>query len=232
MRKIIRCWAAIKAARVISMRTILRTVAGCLCALSIAGAVPASAATPMSYFDGPVVGQIEIVPVFWSSHVNSTITSNIPQFFQDAVNSSWYSALAEYSTAGFSGGTNQYIARGTGVAGVTLTPVSCSGTGNCNLSDAAIQTELNRQIGLGNLPANSGNVVYVLFVPPNVTVVGPDGIGDGGVNWCTYHNTAGTTGTPLIYAVNIDMFTGGGATGCGSNSTALETHAKCGHRPR
>jgi hypothetical protein len=164
--------------------------------------MPASAATPMSYFDGPVVGQIKIVPVFWSSQVNAELSANIPQFFQDAVNSSWYSALSEYSTAGQSGGTNQFIMRGTAVAGITLTPSRCATGSNCTETDAQIQTELAAQITAGHLPANNGNIVYVLFFPPNVTVTfeGLTGGTQGG--FCTYHNTgvrpARLSSTPSI----------------------------------
>jgi len=236
MRKIIGCWAAATAGRVtvawtVSRRTVLRTVAGCLWALSITGAMAAN--PKLTYYDGPVLAQTNVVPVFWNSSVNASVKSNATQFFSDAMNSTWYNVFSEYSTYGLNNGTNQIIVSGTVATGVTLTPSRCATSSNCDLTDAQIQSELAAQIAAGHLPAitvdstGNSNTVYMIFFPPNITWTGPPGTGTSGQNggFCVYNNTANTT-PPTVYGTIIDTFTGNGAQGCGGNSTALENETQ------
>jgi hypothetical protein len=236
MREIIRCWAAIKAARVFSTRTVLRTVAGCLWALSITGAM--AAPTPpknakLTYYDGPVLAQANVVPVFWNANVSSEVTASATQFFTDMMNSTWYNVFSEYSTYGVSGGSGQIIVSGTVATGITLVPSKCTAsvTGTCNLTDAEIQSELAAQIAAGHLPAitvdstGNSNTVYMIFFPHNVIWAAPNNGGNSGVTFCSYNNTANTT-PPTIYGTIIDTFSGAGMTGCGSNSTAFENETQ------
>ena len=37
----------------------------------------------LAYYNGPVVSHVNVIPVFWSSHVNSQLTANMPQFLSD-----------------------------------------------------------------------------------------------------------------------------------------------------
>jgi hypothetical protein len=204
---------------------ILRLLAACWCALLIGGATPALAAETIAYWGGPVVAQVKVVPVFWSSHVNSLVQQNMQQFFSDAVNSPWYDALMQYSTNGVSGGTKQTIVRGTAETGVVLTPSRCSGIANCTVTDAQLQAELLAQITAGKLPTPDDNTAYMVFIPPNVTVT-LDG-GSSGVTFCAYNSTTQTSGGQAFpYGLVMDTFTGSGATGCGSNTMPLENETQ------
>jgi hypothetical protein len=208
-----------------AIRAFLRMAAAGLCALSIEGAIPASASV-ITYWDGPVVAQVKVVPVFWSSHVNALAQTNMQQFFADAVNSPWYDTLMQYST-NLAGGTNQTIVRGTAETGVVLVPSRCATTTNCSMTDAQLQTELLAQITASKLPTPDNNTVYMVFIPPNVTVAGPNGSGDSGVDFCNYNSTTQTSGAQAVaYALIIDTFTGNGATGCAENATALENQTQ------
>jgi IPT/TIG domain/FG-GAP-like repeat/FG-GAP repeat len=183
--------------------------------------MPASAAETIQYFGGPVVAQVKVVPVFWSSHVNATVQANMQQFFADAVNSPWYDALMQYST-NVNGGTNQTIVRGTVEAAVVLVPSLCAGTAACTMSDFQLQGELVAQITASALPSPDSNTVYMVFIPSNVTLT----LANGGIPCYVNNTTQMSSGQRFPHGVVIDTFTGNGATGCGSNATALENETQ------
>ena len=83
-----------------------------------------------------------IVPVFWSSAVNSEVIQKMASFYGDIVQTPYWSWLQEYNTVGLSGGSDQSILPGSLPAapfnnGVTLgaVEVSCT-TSKCTISDA------------------------------------------------------------------------------------------------
>jgi hypothetical protein len=197
-----------------------------------AQAIPICSGPQLSYFGGPIVQTPVIVPVFWNTHVNATLQANIQLFYGDVTHSSFWSWLEEYDTVPRTPGTAQAILSGSAGPGVTISAQTCaSGTAPCSLTDAQLQAELVRQIGLGVLPAPSldctGNTstIYMVHFPPNISLGfpgGPNSCVSGG--FCAYHftGTFGTAKTPLLYAALMDVFTGPCANGCGSNNTALE----------
>ncbi len=184
----------------------------------------------LSYFDGPVISNVQVVPVFWNSDVNSAIQTNISQFYSDVTITNWFDLLSEYSSVG---GTKQSIGRGAGTAaGITIVPVKCIAgqTNTCNLSDSDLQTEIVRQINLGVLPplekdsTGNTNTYYAVYFPHyiNLSAFGARSCVGGG--FCAYHNTGtyGANNDPLIYGAIMDTFSGGCSSGCGANATALE----------
>jgi MYXO-CTERM domain-containing protein len=186
----------------------------------------------LSYFGGPILQSPVIIAVFWSSSINASIQANIGQFYADVTNSSYWSWLHEYDTVGLTPGTNQAILPGSFGGNFTIAPLKCApGGSNCALTDQDLQDELTRQIGLGVLPAPSvdctGNVntLYMIELPPNVSLEGPDGSGNSCANngFCAYHNTGtyGPSNLPLIYGALMDYFTGPCAFGCTTDATAL-----------
>src|SRR5580658_10315254 len=142
-----------------------------------------------SYFGGPIVSQVEIVPVFWNSNVNSQLTApttGIAQFYADVTQSTYWTWLREYSTP------TQTILPGTAYEGITIVPLDCPGTttGTCKLTDAEVENELVRQVGLGVLPAPTSNTLYMIHFPHNISLAGPEGAGSSCVDdgFCAYHN--------------------------------------------
>jgi hypothetical protein len=193
---------------------------------------PTCNAPQLSYFGGPLIQSPIIVPVFWSSGVNAALPANMPQFYADVTVSTYWSWLTEYGSVGLTPGTSQAILPGTATAGVTITPLKCAPGGiGCRLTDADLQSELIRQIGLGTIPAPTldctGNVqtIYMIHLPSNVALTDPFGdrscVSNG---FCAYHNTGtyGAQSLPLIYAALMDTFTGGCATGCGAEAAGLD----------
>ena len=186
--------------------------------------IPSGCAPPI-YYKGPVISNVQVVPVFWGSYLNPQITANIDQFYSDVVVSDWYDLLSEYASVG---GTSQSIGRGTALPAITITPSRCASSSSCTLTDAQLQTELNNQIQSGVLPLpqqdSTGNAktLYMVYFPPNVTLT--SGTDVSCQTFCAYHSTAtlGSSGTPLLYGAIMDTFTAACNQGCGSNATPLE----------
>jgi hypothetical protein len=176
-----------------------------------------------SYFGGPILSQVEIVPVFWNSLVNSQLTApttGIAQFYADVTQSTFWTWLREYSTP------TQTILPGTAYEGITIVPLDCpsSATGTCKITDADVEAELVRQVGLGVLPAPTSNTLYMIHFPHNISLSGPDGAGNSCANggFCAYHFCFMSGSNVYVYGCMMDQFTGGCATGCGGNPTDME----------
>lgn len=186
------------------------------------------------YFGGPLLQSPVIIAVFWNSNVNATLQANIGQFYADVTLSSYWPWLQEYDSVGLNPGTGQAILPGSSGGDVVLVPQRCaaSTTTSCALTDADIQVELVRQIGLGVLPAptldctGNADTLYMVDFPPNVSLSGPSGAGKSCVTngFCGYHSTAtyGANKIPLVYGALMDVFTGPCSKGCSNNTTALE----------
>lgn len=193
---------------------------------------PACPSPNLAYYNGPLVSNVQVVPVMWGTYVDAQITSSISQFYADATVSNWYDMLSEYASTGASG-TNQSIGRGTAVAAVTIAPSSCALSAKCTVTDLQIQTELSSQIAAGHLPppqfdgAGHTNTAYMMYFPPNVTVNGSAiGVGTSCVDFCAYHSdflhAFGSGNVDIPYSVLMDTFTSACAAGCGSNATPLD----------
>jgi len=193
----------------------------------ITSITPTCSSPHLSYFNGPVVSNVQVVPILWGPNVNLQTTTHIAQFYADATVSNWYDLLSEYASVG---GTNQSIGRGTSIPAITITPSRCGSTVNCTVTDAQLQTEIANQITAAHLPApqldSTGNTTtaYMMHFPPNVTLTGPDGAGNSCVQFCAYHNTFifGANNTPMPYGAIMDTYTSACSSGCGGNATALQ----------
>lgn len=181
----------------------------------------ASAACTAAYYGGPVVTNVEVVVVYWTSGVNAAVKAYLPSFFGAVTNSAYMDWLYEYDTAGLDGGSNQFIGRGTYKTSVTITP-SVMAT---SLSDAQIQTELAAQIQSAALPAPSldgaGNVntVYAIAFPPAYTI--SYGGARSCVDFCEYHASTMIAGKTVPYLILPDLSQTGCATGCVTSLSTL-----------
>ena len=194
------------------------------------------ASCTLTYYGGPVVSNIQVVPVYWSSNVNAQVRATMALFYADAVVSNWFDTLSEFATTS---GTAQSIGRGTlspaTPSGVTLTPSRCAGAANCTVTDAQLQTEIAAQITAGVLPpaqfdsAGNPNTAYMVHFPANVTVIEPNGSSQSCVQFCAYHGTGTMNAKPLLYGVIMDYYTSACVGGCGAgtainNTTAVASH--------
>jgi len=188
---------------------------------SVYAATPVCNSPHLSYFGGRVLANVKIVPVFYGTAVNAQLTNSttgISRFYADVTQSSYWTLLCQYDTP------SQHIGPGTATAGITIQPLHISYGGPFQVSDAQIQSELERQVALGVLPAPDSNTLYMISFPANANVTGPSEVGYSCVDFCAYHNSfmAGGSTAVYCYAVLMDNFTGGCATGCASDATAMQ----------
>ncbi len=210
---------------------------GCVCLARLA---PSAASTPnLTYYGGPVVSHAIVVPVNWNSDVDATLQNDLPQFYADLVQSTYWDMLAQYSTVGATpqdsqAGSGQLIARGSATAGVTIAPLQCpAGAGTlvtpCPVTEADIDDEINRQIDLDILPAPSldaiGNVntVYMLNFPASVKVVlgAVPPTETSCVDFCSANTTLVRNALNIGVGIVMDYAQAGCASGCGSDPTPL-----------
>jgi hypothetical protein len=151
----------------------------------------------MMYFGGPLLKNISVHPVFWNS--STQFQSNLSAFYNGVTGSLWWNILAQYG-----------IGPGSGVPGVVDTKSTA------NVTDAAVQTELNRLFSAGSLPPPNANTYYPVHFPPGMTITAPDG-SKSCVQFCAYHGTYVRGGVNVNYGVAPDQG-GGCAGGCGANA--------------
>jgi hypothetical protein len=173
------------------------------------GRAPHGSLGEMEYFGGTVFSSVELVSVMWGSGVNSTTVADIPDFSAAIVNSTFIDQLSEYSTVGVWGvnkhkSSNQTIGRGTYYGQVQITPKNKS----LNLTDAQVQKEIKYQIKIGMLPAQTPNMLYMIYFPSDITI-NLDGLvscQDFGAYHYSVH--AHETATNIFYAVEPDCNAG------------------------
>jgi len=186
-----------------------------------------------TYCGGPVISNVQVQPVFWTSQVSSTITSFVPTYLQTIVSSTFVDMLSEYSTSGKMGvacgeeadggeeyfgppvaqTTNQLITRGSYLAPVTITPMVSTGASITD-DDAAIGAEIVAQIQAGKLPAPTydaqgyPNTLYFVFFPSDfqISLQGGQSCQDfGGYHMSgSYDGQVSCTGQYIPYAVIPD----------------------------
>lgn len=191
----------------------------------------------LQYYGGPVISNVQVIAVFWSSAVDSGEQSNAPGFYAAVTNSPWMNLMAQYSTNGLTGvagspGSNQTIGSGSFINSYTITPANT----NTTLSDADIQTELAHQVNIGALPApalDAGgfpNTLYMIYFPLSVTISDPN-IGTSCQTFCAYHSTLTLNSELVAYGVIPDLSPSSAcASGCGGDANYINNlDSVCSH---
>ena len=161
-------------------------------------AVPAGA--QLTFWGGAVLANISVHPVYWNA--STQFQSNLNAFYNAVTKSPWWNVLLQY-------GVNP----GSGVPGFIDNKTTTS------VTDAQVQTELNRLFTAGSLPAPNANNYYPVHVPAGVTITAPDG-SRSCVVFCAYHGTYVRNGVNVSYGVIPDQG-GGCAGGCGANPSRV-----------
>jgi MYXO-CTERM domain-containing protein len=190
----------------------------------------------ITYCGGPVLSNVQVVPVFWTDQVSQEIQGWAQDYLATLAGSELLDMLSEYSTLGKVGDacsmiadggveyfgpatpftTAQTITRGTGLAAVTITPGVATGT-SIDDDNAAIGAELVAQIAAGHVPAPTydaqgyPNTIYFVFFPPgyDISAGGQSCVDFGGYhNSATYKAPASCRGQYIPYAVIPDCQTG------------------------
>lgn len=170
-----------------------------------ATAAAAAACTGVVYEGGPLLTHVDVHPVFWNSAVR--LQSNLNAFYSAVVGSSLFAVLSQYM-----------IGLGTAHAGIV------DSRSTANVTDAAVQTELNRLITAGLLPAPTANTYYPVHFPSGMTITAPDG-SKSCVVFCAYHGTFVRSGVNVNYGIFPDLGSAGCAGGCGASTFTNNTDA-------
>ncbi len=184
----------------------------------------ATATNPhLTYYGGPILGNVKVYAVNWGSGVNSTTTSKIGDFYAAITQSGLYDWLAEYSTTGQTGGTNQTLGHGSFAGSVTISP-SISAT---SITDEQIQAELKAQIAAGHLATPDANSLYMINFPAGVTITNAGSASCQ--QFCAYHSTmaAATAGLNqnIYYGVLPDLNPPSACSlGCGKSSNVFDNY--------
>jgi hypothetical protein len=210
--------------------TARRSTLGLALALAAASAVTATGreaeagAAHVRYFGGRVISRVQVVVVLWGA-VDATVAQALGPFYETVTGGAYFDWLGEYDTAGVSvtpggvgAGTQQHVGRGTYLTTVSISPAAGSG----DLLDSDVRTELANDLGNGVLPAprvdaeGGVDTLYVVYLPPGASLVGPGGSGISCAQFCGYHDTFSAGGLKIPYAVIPDMTAAGCMQACGS----------------
>ena len=124
----------------------------------------------LNYYGGPVISDVQVQQVLYGSGTyEPEVMTQIPTFFGDITDSAYIDWLGEYDT-NVTGGTDQFIGRGTFGSQTTIMPSSVN-DGN-PVDDTNIQAELVLQLAAGHFPppvvdaGGNVNTVYAVYLPP------------------------------------------------------------------
>jgi hypothetical protein len=142
-----------------------------------------AAATPphLTYRNGPLISSVEVFTVFWGSvwqqGAQLDMADKVNQFFNYILTSSLLDQLSEYSVPKYP------IHHGKYIGSTTITKPHLGHS----VTDSAIQHMLQQEISInGSFPKPSANVLYFVYLPPNVKVI--QGGGASCQVFCGYHN--------------------------------------------
>jgi hypothetical protein len=143
------------------------------------------------YHEGPVLGAVEVVPVYWgaawASGAEATLATELDQFFEFILKSSVMDMLGEYSTPA------TRIQQGRRLASVRLSncePGTLTPSGR-HLADEEVQEALQAWIASGAVAPATGNTLYFIFLPPQVNSLGYYFQPSVGGTFYGYHANAG-----------------------------------------
>jgi hypothetical protein len=173
-----------------------------------------TSAKTLKYYGGPVVHNVDVVPVYWNSKVE--YQSNITAFYSAIVTGAEMSFLSQYSTS------SQTIGNGTHGTPYVDTQTATS------VTDAQVQSHLTALFNAGKLPKPNSNNYYPVHFPAGVSI--SDGSGNTScVQFCAYHGTGTYNGQDFYYGILPDLSQSGCNGGCGgstvlNNTTSVASH--------
>ncbi|HEY2515970.1 MAG TPA: hypothetical protein VGI39_34100 [Polyangiaceae bacterium] len=177
---------------------------------------PLRSTSKLTYYGGPVIQNVQVIPVYWNSKV--ALQSSLNAFYSAVSTGQYMSFFSQYDTSS----PSQTI--GNGSRG---TPFVDSET-STKVTDAQVQAELNRLFSAGSLPAPNNNRLYMVHFPPGTTITDSGGSASC-VVFCAYHGTYVRNGQDVYYGIIPDLGSGGCQSGCGgstvvNNTTSVSSH--------
>jgi hypothetical protein len=149
-----------------------------------------SVGAELTYRNGPLITNVELLTVFWGTLWGSTPSSTdlmngLNQFFTDILVSPLIDQLAEYDVP------SQPIGHGSFIGTKVISDNAPVGS----VTDSAISRQLEQWIGATTLPKNNKNSLYFIYLDPGVVSI--MGGSRSCQSYCGYHNNVGE----IYYAV-------------------------------
>jgi hypothetical protein len=159
------------------------------------------------YLGGPLLANVEVVPVFWDPTVDTTVQAQIAPFYSTLIHSAFIDFLQQYDVPGFTIGS-----------GTVKPPVILMTTGGTSpVDDTAIGDAIAIAIGNNRLPAPNANTLYMVHMPPGVVVTADTFTSC--IDFCGYHSYFAGSHVSFAYGVLPDFGASGSCFGgCGDVS--------------
>jgi hypothetical protein len=165
-------------------------------------AQPSASVPQLVYHEGPVLGAVEVVPIYWGAAwlegAEAKLATELNQFFDFVLKSPLIDMLGEYSTA------HARIGRGRRLGSVYLSdcdPGSMTPSGR-HLTDEEVQEALHSWIAGGTVAPTTDNTLYFIFLPPQVNSLGYYFQPSVGGTFYGYHASAGNVYYVVVPYVN------------------------------
>jgi len=146
-------------------------------------AAPQAVPARLTYRNGPLIPAVEVFTLFygkaWKAAPQLELVDRINGFFDTILTSALIDQLGEYDVQSYK------IVHGRRTGSKTMT----TGLSGTSITDTALQTFLQQQIGKKALPSTTKNTLYFIYLPPGVRVV--MGGSASCQAFCGYHNAIG-----------------------------------------
>ena len=157
-------------------------VRAALVCVSLVAAPPAHATPHVDYHGGHLLTAPRFTTLYWGSYwadpARAPLIAYVDGFMQaEASSPRFYSALYQYSASGARIGPGSF----TGSVVAPADPAPAGGS----IRDGAIDEFLETQMDAGLIPKPTANQVYVVFMPPDVTITNVRQ--KSNINFCAYH---------------------------------------------
>jgi hypothetical protein len=170
----------------------------------------------LTYYGGPVIKNVNVVPVYWNANV--ALQTNINAFYSAVTTGQYMTFLSQYSTVS----PAQTI--GNGTRGTPFVDTNATAA----VTDAQVQARLNSLFTSGALPAPNNNNLYMVHFPAGMTITDSGG-SKSCVVFCAYHGTYVRNGQNVYYGIIPDMGSGGCQSGCGTSTVVNNTTSVASH---
>ncbi|KAJ3021184.1 UNVERIFIED_CONTAM: hypothetical protein HDU68_009768 [Siphonaria sp. JEL0065] len=172
----------------------------------------AAASNTLSYKGGPLLANIVVKPLYWSSSVKF----NYDAFYTQSVTgtssapSPFLAIITEYSVPAYT------LGGGSSSAGIVNTAGVSSGT----VTVTSVEAYIKSLVSAGTLDPSGGSLYVPVHFAPSVTIKEDTGLGLGNScsSWCAYHYSVNTSKGWVYYAIMPDVSAGGCANGCGTGT--------------
>jgi hypothetical protein len=170
----------------------------------------------LTYYGGPVLKNVNVVPVYWNSSV--ALQSNMNAFYSAVTAGQYMTFLSQYST------TSPAQTIGNGTRGTPFVDSNAT----ASVTDAQVQARLNALFTAGTLPAPNNNNLYMVHFPAGMTITDSGG-SKSCVVFCAYHGTYVRNSQNVYYGIIPDLGSGGCQNGCGTSTVANNTTSVASH---